>query len=363
MLIGFCSLVELIVLNVGLTAGVLDTRTFSMFVVHALVLTFMTTPLTIFFYPPKYRLRVDQVAKPSGQAAQTAEDGNAGSRQEFEELLKSRFSVAVDKIDQLPAVMTLSQLLQRPIASTPSAQSSTTESITNEKVSSDNIPQLSHSRRNSAERTRISIDVLRLIELTNRTSAVFKSQAVDALLRSDPVLTIFRTFGYLNRIAVSTALNIVGQDDFAERVAEHARSTSSQMVILPWTSAPAPADGDAADENDAAASVAANSYYVRQVFAESPADVALFWDRGGAQTDGAHGQFHVFLPFFGGPDDRAALALVVQLCANPAVSATVVRVKKVGEPLAPMDSVAQAKAEYALQGTVHSVSPTPSHTA
>jgi len=37
------SLVELIVLNIGLQAGILDTRTFSMFVLHALVLTFMVS--------------------------------------------------------------------------------------------------------------------------------------------------------------------------------------------------------------------------------------------------------------------------------------------------------------------------------
>ncbi|KAK7696183.1 hypothetical protein QCA50_000834 [Cerrena zonata] len=48
-------LVELIVLNVGLQAGILDTRTFSMFVLHALILTFMTTPLTLLFYPAHLR--------------------------------------------------------------------------------------------------------------------------------------------------------------------------------------------------------------------------------------------------------------------------------------------------------------------
>jgi len=49
-------LVELIVLNIGLQANILDSRTFSMFVVHALVLTFMTTPLVLLFYPAKYRV-------------------------------------------------------------------------------------------------------------------------------------------------------------------------------------------------------------------------------------------------------------------------------------------------------------------
>jgi len=39
------SLVELIVLNIGLQAGILDTRLFSMFVVMAIVLTFITVSM------------------------------------------------------------------------------------------------------------------------------------------------------------------------------------------------------------------------------------------------------------------------------------------------------------------------------
>jgi len=34
---------------------------------------------------------------------------------------------------------------------------------------------------------------------------------------------------------------------------------------------------------------------------------------------------HIFLPFFGGPDDRLALTFLLQLCENPIVTATVVR--------------------------------------
>lgn len=51
-------LVELIVLNIGLAAGILSTRVFSMFVLEALVLTFFTTPMTLVFYPPGSHKRV-----------------------------------------------------------------------------------------------------------------------------------------------------------------------------------------------------------------------------------------------------------------------------------------------------------------
>jgi hypothetical protein len=43
---------------------------------------------------------------------------------------------------------------------------------------------------------------------------------------------------------------------------------------------------------------------------------------------GVHEQTHLFLPLVGGPDDRLALDFVVQLCANPRVRATVVRITK-----------------------------------
>ena len=43
-------------LNIGFQAKILDTRSFSMFVVHALILTFMTTPLVLLFYPARYRV-------------------------------------------------------------------------------------------------------------------------------------------------------------------------------------------------------------------------------------------------------------------------------------------------------------------
>jgi hypothetical protein len=39
-------------------------------------------------------------------------------------------------------------------------------------------------------------------------------------------------------------------------------------------------------------------------------------------------QQHVFLPFFGGPDDRLALEFVVQVSANPRMRGTVVRITK-----------------------------------
>ena len=48
-------MVEIVVLNVGLNANIISEQVYSIFVVMAMVTTFLTTPLTMWVYPPKYR--------------------------------------------------------------------------------------------------------------------------------------------------------------------------------------------------------------------------------------------------------------------------------------------------------------------
>jgi hypothetical protein len=68
-----------------------------------------------------------------------------------------------------------------------------------------------------------------------------------------------------------------------------------------------------------------HSQFVRGVFAQAGTNVALLF---GHAPFGVREQTNLFLPFFGGPDDRLALDFVVQLCANPRVCATVMRLTK-----------------------------------
>ena len=318
------SLVELIVLNIGLQAGILDARTFSMFVVHALVLTFMTTPLVIAFYPPKYRVRHHD----RGDKSSDDEGTSAPKEPVSDDETKTKFAVVLDKFESLPPAMTLSQLLY------PSSSPFSSLSSIDEKA-------VMRSSRNSP----IAIEVLRLIELTNRTSALLKSQEAESLIYNDPIVSTYRTFGQLNHVAVSANLSIVNQVDFADTVATHASSTRSQMVIVPWARGAThvleeqaedqrvgtrnPFDGifHKTTQEDQTCSVI-YSEYIRNIFQKSTVDVALFVDRGLASaTIGDDAKQRLFLPFFGGPDDRVALRFLIQICeANNDVSATVVRI-------------------------------------
>jgi hypothetical protein len=73
-------LIELIVLNVGLQAGMFSVLVFSMFVLEALVLTFITTPAAAFLYPPHKRKRVAEHPIGTDEEAVHGEMGERGSR-------------------------------------------------------------------------------------------------------------------------------------------------------------------------------------------------------------------------------------------------------------------------------------------
>ncbi|KAF9564551.1 potassium:hydrogen antiporter [Agrocybe pediades] len=351
-------LVELIVLNIGLQAKILDPKTFSMFVVHALILTFMTTPLVLLFYPARYRVHHKET--------KTLGDGSVSSRALSDEDTRTRFSIVLDKIESLPAAMTLSQLLKTPSNSSSALGLSTIDEKAIEAGFEE--PRLAPTSHASA----ISVDALRLMELTNRTSAVLRSQEADSLIHNDPVVTVYRTFGQIYNFNVTAHLSVVNFDEFPETIAHHVAETNSQMVFIPWprgtttTILDEPADttqtrttGNPFDgifhrtaSQDQTSSVV-YSEYIRKVFSKSTVDTALFVDRGAISTPGANGGTqHLFLAFFGGPDDRLALKFLVQLCRNPLVTATVIRMKKIGTTLVSPASPTSAVLSPLPQNTI-----------
>ena len=343
-------------LNIGFQANILDSRTFSMFVVHALILTFMTTPLVLLFYPAKYRVHRQGSRRNAGDEAAT------GVKRFSDGASKTKFAIILDKMEALPAAMTLSQLLSSPFTSSPlsSGHTSINEKAIEVKVDG---PDKSHAV------PPVTVGLLRLIELTNRTSAVLKSQeAASSFVFNDPVISVYRTFGQLNRLNVTASLSVVSQEQFPDTVAKHVSETSSQMVIIPWPRGVTTMDEEhqkVAVRNpfdgvfhktttvDQTSSVIF-SEFIRNVFARSPSDVALFVDRG-LNIGYVSNNQHLFLPFFGGPDDRLALNFLGQLCENPSVTATVIRlVTKNGATPEEAKSTSPANAVFLQDVSKHS---------
>jgi hypothetical protein len=306
-------------------------RVFSMFVLEALLLTFMTTPLVSTFYPLEYRVRASATGANFDNVADH-HDGSPRSRSPREgkdHKLKTRFTVVLDKIEHLPGMMALAQLIIPPAQVPIPGQEAFPAS----------------SRKRKLESRKCSMDALRLIELSDGLSAVMKSSAADVILQTDPLLSIFRMFGELHDAKVSTSLSIVPPEECAATVVQHASEHSCDLVLVPWLQPSAEAyenspkttmsakrphhPFDALFRVNTERSIpAAHAHFIRDIFSQSATDVALFVDHGHA-IDGSVGtRQHLYLPFFGGPDDRLALEFVVQLCGNPTISATVVRVTK-----------------------------------
>jgi len=308
-------LVELIVLNIGLDAKVINDKVFVIMVVMALVTTLLTTPLATYLYPHEYQRKMELL-----RAAQLGQDNTSSpGSDDTVTTKKNRLLVVINNVEYLPPMMMLVQLLQ-PL----SAQ------------------QVSDPVQSS---TSITVHVLRLVELTQRISTVMKISETEETTLHDPIMNIFRTFGQLNFVKVKANLAVVAQQDFAQNVSERTEDTDANLVIIPWGGAGAIIDDPSnpfvgpREKKETSPQVA---HFIQEVFSEvtSRANVGVLVDRGlgvsslatSIENSDKKVSIRVFLPFFGGVDDREALSFVIQLLEHPNVSVNVLRVMRSSEP-------------------------------
>ncbi|TKA50447.1 hypothetical protein B0A55_13501, partial [Friedmanniomyces simplex] len=111
-------LVELIVLNIGLQAKILSTRTFTIFVVMALVTTFATTPLTAWLYPPWYQRKLEawergeidwDTGAPIDDGASEADANSVRAQRHGDATIRSL--VVYLRLDNMPTLLALVSLL------------------------------------------------------------------------------------------------------------------------------------------------------------------------------------------------------------------------------------------------------------
>lgn len=202
---------------------------FSIFVLEALLLTLVATPGTLIAYPA--HLRRPAVAGSSSPnnseslATTSVTDGDSTAVTEKDVpgsgRLVRRITVVLDKLEGLGALFVFTNLL----SSTPSK----TQDARAEKV-----PPTST----------ISINPLRLVELTERLSGVLlASDAAAEHLRADPLTLLYRTFvnvadrgGRQGGLRVKEGEFAVTQsDNFADTVKERASRDDSDLIVVPWT--------------------------------------------------------------------------------------------------------------------------------
>ncbi|CZT00115.1 probable K(+)/H(+) antiporter 1 [Rhynchosporium agropyri] len=338
-------LVELIVLNIGLQAKILSTRTFTMFVVMALVTTVATTPMVLALYPPWYQQKLD-----AWKRGEIDWDGNrlladGDSPKDSAEKLRNiqvRKLLVYLRLDSLPSLFTFIALLggDRATVSTKVHKTKSELASVPEGEASDLVSSVVSKRP-------LEVHGVRILELTERTSSVMQSSELEDYGRRDPVVNAFRTFAQLNNVAVSGDVSIVPEDSYAETLTSQASNHSSDLVLIPWN------DQDSSTEFGTvhdSLSASVQDAFVQKTLETAICNIAVFFNRGfgGPSSNSepklkrtisglslrshreaiispvADRSHHVYFPFFGGVDDRVALRFVLQLAQNSNITVTVI---------------------------------------
>ncbi|GAA5936184.1 uncharacterized protein JCM15063_002737 [Sporobolomyces koalae] len=361
-------LVELIVLNIGLNAGVLNLEVFAMFVLMALITTFITSPLTLAFYPPSYRLQLERERNSLDSSEQQK---SAATNSDGEKAL-SRFAIVLEQLDHFGPIMDLVRLVKGQSELTVAHVESTASS---EDGSHEADGKVAHSPSAPSitghpSKAFVSLAAFRLVALTERTSALLHAaSSITTLLRGDVLSSLLRSFAAGLGIPVNSRLNIISEDQYSYQVAKWVEEEQSEMVVIPWSldateSNAGNGKGKQSEQGDgglveqyirnpleglfglhdakgargrSGGEAASYATFARRVFAEAPCNVSLFLETEPSTTASNSSlpiyNSHIVLPFHGGSDDRECLRLLLQLVtANPHLSATVLHIVRAAEP-------------------------------
>ena len=351
-------LVELIVLNIGLQANILSQRTFTIFVVMALITTFATTPLTTLLYPVWYQQKLDLWKKGKidwdGNVILSEDSSNDRVRgtMELTRVTVVQNALLYLRLDGLPGLFSLMSLLgDRPSFTTPIARQ-------RHGLRTGTIQDKSQSLAASKPLHRpLQLHGLRLLELTERDSSVMAVSELHEYADRDPVIKAFRTIGESNQLVVAGSVAVVPEHSYAGTLLNRAIEVSSDLVIIPWSETGSMAEQPSIFMTQQASNPLVNgpfSSFVEETFeTAAKINVAVYIDHRNAMANSfspppsraltrsmtgmsLHSQSgqarpakprqrrqHILVVFFGGENDSFAVRLALQLAKNEEVIATI----------------------------------------
>ncbi|KAI3987632.1 hypothetical protein MKX01_007098 [Papaver californicum] len=272
-------LIEMIVLNVGRDQKVLDDQSFAIMVIVAVLTTAIITPTVTAVYRPArrfvpYKRRTVQKSRPDA---------------EF------RILACLHTPRNVPTII--------------------------------NLLETSYPTKKSP----IYLYALQLVELTGRASAMLivhntRKSGRPALNRtqaqSDHIVSAFENYKqHAGAVSVQPLTAISPYSTMHEDICNLAEDKRVALIIVPFHKQQT-IDGGMEATNPAFRTVNQN------VLANAPCSVGILVDRGlgtSARAASSHVTHNVVVLFFGGPDDREALAYASRMSDNPTVNLTVIR--------------------------------------
>ncbi|KAF8940745.1 K(+)/H(+) antiporter [Haplosporangium gracile] len=317
-------LIELIVLNIGYDAGVINDKVFVIMVAMCLITTCMTTPGVSWAYPPHYQ----RAAAMRALAKERKLTGVVVGEDPSDVIDNKGFMLCLDKIHNLPAMMTFLEMLNH---STPATgDNAPAGSHSSLSVPGSNLPIFKSSTDENTSSPKIM--ALRLLHLTERSSSVLMAATERAeVLRRDALMTVFQAFAKLNNILVRPRMTLsTDPDDFANSICDEAAESGSGVIIVPWnsTSLPDPPMNNAEGENPVLSRplVTSNTPLVSRLLnttANSGLVTAVFVDR---EYGGAGHFSNIVVQLYGSLDDEEALKMASALSHNRLCNIVIIRV-------------------------------------
>ncbi|XP_059295056.1 cation/H(+) antiporter 18-like [Lycium ferocissimum] len=275
-------LVELIVLNIGKDKGVLNDQIFAIMVLMALITTFMTTPLVIAIYKP-------------AKMAVTEYKHRTITRKDTSKQL--RILTCFHGTRNIPTLINLIE-----------------------------------ATRGTEKKEGLRVYAMHLLELTERSSAILmvhkaRKNGLPLLNtqgqvgESNQVIVAFETFGQLSKVSIRPTTAISAMSSMHEDIIASAERKRVSMIILPFHKNQR-LDGHFETTRAALRNVN------RRVLQHAPCSVSILIDRGlggASHVSASEVDYTVLVLFFGGHDDREALAYGMRVAEHPGITLNVVR--------------------------------------
>ncbi|XP_052137820.1 cation/H(+) antiporter 19-like [Oryza glaberrima] len=270
-------LVELIVLNIGKDRKVLNDEAFAIMVLMALFTTFITTPIVMAIYKP---------ARPTAPYKRRTVDGGEADGE-------LRVLACFHTNRNIPTLLNLVE-----------------------------------SSRGTG-RGRLVMYAMHLVELSERSSAITLVQRArrngmpffNSGDKAEQMVVAFEAFQQLSSVRVRPMTAISDLDTIHRDVIDSATAKRAAIVVMPYHKML---------QHDGTFQSLGSAYHAinKRVLREAPCSVAVLVDRGlggHAQVSAKNVAFSVAALFFGGPDDREALAYATRMAEHPGVAVTLER--------------------------------------
>lgn len=341
----------------------------------------------MYFYPPWYQKKVEawkrgEIDWDTGKPIDGAESVASVHYEKLEAQKIRRLTIYL-RLDSMPNLLAFASLFGgQSVLPAPKVHPSVQQAASTSK-------ETTTSSVDEPPKRPVEAYGLRLLNLTDRGSSVMQVSEIESYTAHDPVVNTFRTFGRLHNLAVSGEVLVVPESSFADTLS--ARASDSDFLLLPWSETGGMSEQAVIEDKGTKNKLAAPSYlsFVSETFEQATMTTAVLVNKnfgGSKNKDKKQGtkltrtyssvslsstrdknvtapiadrSHHIFFPFFGGEDDRAALRIVLQLAENPEVTATLVHFEVPDEFLEQTEHASSSSSPTKGGETTTTSTPTP----